>query len=509
MKLLRLGAIFIILFLFVEQLLVQPIAAANSSGEIMWDAPFNVSDSPERTSTDPFLVSDPTGKAHLFWAEKMGAEEGNQPDTLLYSTWDGITWRKPVDLFFSTGGTPIVAYPRAVIDENGKIHLFWLSQPNFPNYSLNYSSSHVNQAWNPIEWKPEEILVDDLTGTKYSMDVKYRSPGELHVIFARVQQGAAPPEERSISYIRSIDYGETWSDPIEVFSFSSIEHGGSDTHLIVDGDRNIYTTWTEWDASGNGLRVWFCRSLDNGVTWEKPIVLDERIGNEYERDWSNIYALDTNKLVVMWEGGWRAYRYAQYSDDGGVSWSKPIDTFPWLIGENGTVEFARDSNNVLHLFIAQRVRENYAGYGDGTNAAVWHSTWLGERKWSEPQIITQPVNLINPKAIITGGNRVILTWYTQRDVEIMVMTGKIIGAPYVAQPQWVDTIVENPSPSITPADQQSLASSTPMPTKIAEPAPFEQQTVNLNMTLALIIGVIVIVILIIGLYMLRKNIKHT
>ena len=495
MILLRLGAIFITLFLIFTSLPPRSISAGNSNTEIIWSAPFDVSNTPGRTSTDPFLVADPTGKAHLFWAEKVSAIEGNQADTVMYTAWDGITWRKPVDLFFSTGGTPIVAYPRAVIDEKGKIHLFWLSQPNFPNYALNYSNSLVSKAYNAMEWQPEETLVEDLTGTQYSFDVKYRPPGEIHVIFARVQQGASPPEERAISYIKSTDYGETWSDPIDIFTFKSIDHGGSNLNLVVEGDLNIYTSWTEWDAFGNGSRIWFCRSIDNGTTWEKPIALSERIGNEYERDWSKIYAFDSDKLVIMWEGGWRAYRHAQYSEDGGISWSAPIDTFPWLIGENGTVEFARDSNNVLHLFIAQRVREDYARYGDQTNAAVWHSIWLGGRKWSEPQLVTPPVNLINPRAVITGGNRVVLAWYTQRDLEIMVMTGTIQGAPYIVQPEWIAPSVDNPTPTFISTEEQSQTSSMAIaasPTHSANP---NQEAIPLSKSWYLIIGVILIILL--------------
>jgi hypothetical protein len=71
-----------------------------------------------------------------------------------------------------------------------------------------------------------------------------------------------------------------------------------------------------------------------------------------------------------------------YSYDGGVTWSEPIDTFPWLIGENGFVEFAYDSNNSLHLFVAQRVREGYSERGD--RIGLWHSVWEGGTRWREP-----------------------------------------------------------------------------------------------------------------------------
>jgi hypothetical protein len=234
------------------------------------------------------------------------------------------------------------------------------------------------------------------------------------------------------------------------------------------------------------------------------VTLSTAQGNEYERDWSNIQVLGPDQLVVMWEGGWRAYRNAQYSEDGGATWSTPIDTYPWLIGENGTVEFAWDSNEVLHLFIAQRVREGSIGYGDDTNAAVWHSVWQGGRSWSEPLIVTPPVNLINPKAVITGGNRVAVTWYTQRDVEIMVMTGQIQDAPYVARPAWtkpadLTPIQENPT-AADPTPEITLS-----PTATLYPVVQNQEPASFSEFSVLTIAIIPVFFLVVILIILFRN----
>ena len=115
------------------------------SSEILWGPAADISNSPGNTSTDPFLISDPTGKVHLFWAEKGSSIPGNQPDTVMYSTLDGNVWSKPIDIFFSpeSDGTPVVAYPRAVIDDRGYLHLIWLAQPHFPRYALYYSSVYL------------------------------------------------------------------------------------------------------------------------------------------------------------------------------------------------------------------------------------------------------------------------------------------------------------------------------------------------------------------------------
>jgi hypothetical protein len=467
----RLTASLIFISLIIANLFAWIPKAAAQSSDILWRNIENISQSPDNTSTDPFLLSDPTGKVHLFWAEKVSTLEGNQPDTLMYTVWDGRNWFKPRDIFFApeSDGTPVIAYPHAALDQTGRIHLIWLAQPNFPNYTLFYSSSFAPNAMQTDSWAQKIPLATDLSGTQYSIDIAVRENNEVHVVYARVQQGAGAEEERAISYIRSLDGGKTWSESLDLYTIKDIQNGTSDTRILLDTDNRIYATWTEWDESGRGQSINFIRSLDNGDTWQQPVVLSRTIGNEYERDWSNIEILGQDQLVVMWEGGWRAYRQAQYSDDAGATWSEAIDTFPWLIGENGTVEFARDSNDQLHLFLAQRVREGYEEWGDGTNASVWHSTWEGGQKWSEPRIVTPAFNLINPKATITGGNQVVIAWYTQRDLEIMVITGEIQGAPSQIQDGWPDpeTAVSSTLETVSsPIAETAVSGETPEPTPL-------------------------------------------
>jgi hypothetical protein len=291
------------------------------------------------------------------------------------------------------------------------------------------------------------VLASDLSGTKYSADIAFNPEQGLHVIYARVEQGNNPPEERAVTYIASSDYGENWTETVDIDTISDLHGGASDVRLLLEPPTNIYASWTQWDVSGNGQAIVFNRSLDNGQTWEAARKIATRIGNEYERDWNNMALLGPGQIVTMFEGGWRAYRNAMYSDDAGETWSEAIDTFPWLIGENGSVEYLRDSNGTLHLFIAQRVREGYTDRGDANLAALWRSEWEGGSRWSEPEFVGALVNLINPKATIAGGNQIVTTWYTQNELEIKVMAGTIQNAPRVVQ----ETLpTEIPAPTVTP-----------------------------------------------------------
>jgi hypothetical protein len=483
----------LLVLIIVLKTIFSPINASAQTSEITWSRVINISNSPGFTSTDPFLLTDPAGKAHLFWAEKVSNEPGNQPDTIMYAVWNGATWSSPVDVRFSppAAGNMLTIYPHAVMDDIGQIHLFWIEQPNFPNYTLYHSYAYASEAYSARSWSTPNVVTEDLTGTEYSIDVASRSNGEIHILHGRVRQGEAPPEDRAVAYLRSSDRGVSWTESQDIWSIPDPESGANTTRLLLASSGKVYATWTEWDATGNGQAVYFARSLDNGDTWDLPVRLSERVGDEYERDWPRLALLGEDQLVVMWEGGFRAYRHAMYSYDGGVTWSEPIDTFPWLIGENGFVEFAYDSTGKLHLFIAQRVREGYIERG--TREGLWHSVWLGGTRWREPVLTGGNESMINPKVVIIRGNQVVATWYTSPTYEIKVITGRIENAPELpSQPlpsATAEPISAEPQMESTPV-MQSIITPTPSPTPIVLDEEMKNYSSPVNPGREIIMGII-------------------
>jgi hypothetical protein len=502
-----LGLISLVLLLALFVLVILPVGA--QTDEITWDPPFNISDTPKRNSTDPFILGDPDGGVHLFWAEKTGTTLGDQADTLMYAHWDGEKWSTPVDIFITPTylGNQVLIFPHAVMDDQGYIHLIWIEEPNFPNYALYYSSVYAPLAGQSSAWKDPVPLAQDLSGTEYSLHIAYEAPSNLHVIYARVPQGDTPPDERAVGYTRSTDNGATWSDPVDLYSTPDPTHGASNTRLLVVPPGKVYATWTEWDKSGNGKYIYFTGSEDSGVTWSKPIQVAEKIGTEYERDWNNMVYLDGQGLMTMYEGGWRAYRYARYSNDGGKTWSDPVDTFPWLIGENGFAEFVKDSLGRVHVFLAQRVREDdtFRQKAEG----MWHSVWEGGTRWREPTLMGGFNYMVNPKVAIVGGNRIVAVWYTPPIFEINVMTGVITDAPAVPVKPWPEPTSAPPQPSAIPSAlvptgspaQATDAGITPTsPIEEQPPSGGSQASPGFEVLMAVIPAVIVIA----GLILFKK-----
>lgn len=471
--------------------------------DINWERPVNISNSPA-TSTDPFLLADPAGIAHLFWAEKTGPTPGNAADTIMYSAWNGNIWTQPVDLYISplSDGNPIAIFPRGVIDETGTIHLIWITLPNFPHYALYYRQASSWKATNNNAWSQPLQLARNLTGQQYSADIAYNPEQGLHIVYAR---GTGGLEGRAITYLNSLDKGNTWSDTRDLYIFTDPDRGGSNIRILLDAPNHIYISWTEWDLSGNGQAIYFTYSEDNGETWAKPFPLTVRLQNDYERDWNNMAILGSGQLVSIWEGGFRAYRGAMYSYDSGKTWTEPFDVFPSLIGDNGAVQFAFDSKGRLHTFLANRVREGYDVYGE--RLGLWHSVYLGEERWEPPTIASVyggDENMTNPAVTIINGNNIVAAWYGSQIYEIMVMTGTILDAPPLSPTRW-PTLIPTVEEEVLITQTANNDLSTQQPSITPSFAPEQPPTNPAN---PIYVGLIFPVLLIFSLFLYRYKFNH-
>ena len=84
------------------------------------------------------IAADINGAVHIF----LPVQIGNCLDTLYYWRYDG-SWTHPVDILAAPPGQ-CMAFPEAVIDSHGTIHLFWM-QDN----QLLYSRSSAWEANSP------------------------------------------------------------------------------------------------------------------------------------------------------------------------------------------------------------------------------------------------------------------------------------------------------------------------------------------------------------------------
>lgn len=440
----------------------------------------NFSKSPDHSSVDPLLLTDPSGLVHLFWAERItggASSEGNAPDAVMYAVWNGESWSLPVDLFLSPREfyNRRVNALRGVVDESGYLHITWSG----PDGSFFYSSAHASQARQSTAWLGPTYIALDHSGGQYTGDINYSASGTLHIVYGRLPTTGS---NEIVTHIRSTDGGQTWSTPKAIYTIPYKDRGASNIRVWTNGPDNVYATWTEWDSSGNGQGIYFARSLDNGLTWEPPYQLAERKGLEYERDWVTLAVLGENELVAFWEGGYRAYRQAQYSYDGGETWTDPIDTLDWLIADNGFAEFVRDGDGRLHLFVFQRIREGNTDRNpfvtEETNG-LWHSFWQGGQEWRQPQLIGEPNGGNFAAVTIRGGNELFAAWFSYTGLELYVGQCQLKDTSPIPLQAWTEV---PPRPLVVSEDGTAVApTATPFANSTAtHNQPASQGTSNNN-----------------------------
>ena len=144
-----------------------------------------------------------------------------------------------------------------------------------------------------------------------------------------------------VAFARSTDNGANWSEPIEVSIFAATDQIlGNDRvntspSLAVDTSRgphngNVYVVYGN-NSSFDGADIVFQRSLDRGLTFSTPIYLNSRPGED-RAQWFPWVTVDVNtgRVNVFYydqevdTSGDLSQVSWQFSNDGGLSWSKPM-----------------------------------------------------------------------------------------------------------------------------------------------------------------------------------------
>ena len=84
-----------------------------------WSTPLDISNTPGESRYQE-IAADPWGNVHAVWSEDEDGEGWGE--SIYYAMWDGQTWTKPVDIFYTppTGHIPAIA-----ADREGYLHLIW------------------------------------------------------------------------------------------------------------------------------------------------------------------------------------------------------------------------------------------------------------------------------------------------------------------------------------------------------------------------------------------------
>jgi hypothetical protein len=276
------------------------------------------------------LVADPAGQLHLFYAS---TPDPDASPAISYQRWsEGIGWSEPVEIIYYTMGSAMQPI-NAAITPDGFIHLIW----NAGLDRIDYSKAHIDQAVNPREWSPPISLAEGRRGP----DIVAGRDGSLYLAFAGISGSGG-------IYLLKSDDAISWSDPITISPPISPASWPSDLQLAIDDLDQIHVVWTEfqqpegWPPTG----AYYTRSIDGGNTWTDPL----RVAG-LSHGQIGVGTVGPDQVHLLWRstvGGDGTFH--QVSNDGGLTWTNP-DRYDDGGGFSGLPSFAPDSHGNMHMAI--------------------------------------------------------------------------------------------------------------------------------------------------------------
>jgi hypothetical protein len=200
----------------------------------------------------------------------------------------------------------------------------------------------------------------------------------------------------------------------------------------------------------------------------------------------NVAAVGDDTIHLVWHGRvGTGGTFHQWSADGGLTWSEPIELFGGA-GLTGAPALSVDSAGTLHL---AEVSSDGLLY-----------TWWTEGTWATPVVVDDAgYRPHQPALVISEGNRLHLVWHRVETGEI-AYSSRLTPASYVPpKPMPTLTTVPTAVPTVVPTAVPTLtlelltASTTPPPQNPSVP---ETPAVARSVLLVILVGIVPVGILI-------------
>jgi hypothetical protein len=264
----------------------------------------------------PTLAVGPGCVLYVAWQDYRNDDGGFYDDYDIYfasSTNGGLSWRHP-NIKVSTGTMGMdQRNPTLAVSPDGDIYLAWQDRRTL-QHDIYFASSRDGGS----TWTDPNIMINSDSSAE-DQKVPAIAVDPAGIVYVAWEDNREDPS--AIYIARSINGGETWTDPnVKITTRSSLV-GESNPDIAVDEDGVVYAVWE--DAREVVLQIYFARSDDGGRTWSDPSV---KVTPWEMGDNQHFPAIavgpEGNIYVVLQDGRFGdSDIYFSRSTDGGDAWS--------------------------------------------------------------------------------------------------------------------------------------------------------------------------------------------
>ncbi|MBN1448752.1 MAG: exo-alpha-sialidase [Bacteroidetes bacterium] len=241
---------------------------------------------------------------HTIW---MDTDNGKWRPTYRRSTDGGNSWEEAVHI--AEPNTRCPQYHSSLAVQASTVYVVWSDERTGESQVYLRISTDNGESW-------EEDSRITPEGLECSVPAIVCEDSIVHVVYSDRRTSS-----RHIKYIRSVDGGAHWTEPVSIADAFFLE-----VAAITAVGSVIHTCW--YDYSFGNLEIFYRRSTDGGVTWENSVRLTEDPGVQN----GCTIAASGDDVHVAWHdrrtGFWDIH-YC-YSWDGGAHWGmeEPVMVTP-------------------------------------------------------------------------------------------------------------------------------------------------------------------------------------
>ena len=386
------------------------------------------------------LICDPNQNLHVLW----GKSHSNGSE-IYYRTDAGGALSAPIDIL-ALSDPLAIGLSATLTKPDSTLHVIWKN--SYIRGDVFYSSAPLAEAGNLRAWETPRLVVSQADSAGILAD----NSGSLHLVY-----GASDADGYSNSFyhVRSDDGGLSWSEPSLIYEARSAVPStiGGSAAFDAAGRMHVGITVRSQEY-GVYSELGYLRSPDGGQTWQpyRAIVTQ----SEATPNVSIIapWVFGTDEIHLTYHDPRRMHTW---SNDGGTTWSNPIQMVELGAGFGGANFLAKDSAGVLRA-------------ATGVANGVYVSTFDGYRWLTPEQIENRSMDPHGQQLEVCQGNQLHVIYDDRVVADTTVWySHKQIDAPHIERSPIPTRVARTNAVSVLPEAQQ--ASPTAEPAAIGEPMP--------------------------------------